>query len=199
MGFLLEKCSFAPLTKEVIAGCKPFSCGNADLDDFFQHAAPLYQEQLLTKSYCFMLQEDQSSLATMVCAFSLSNDSIRVDQLPNSRAKKVRQNIPHAKHMNRFPAVLIGRLGINVEFAHQGLGSELMDFIKSLVTDKSYKTGCRFLYVDAYNDEIPLKYYQKNDFQFMFSSEEQETLHYGTDKHSKLLTRIMFFDLDYFI
>ena len=39
MGFLLDKCSFSPLDEEVIAGCRPFSCGNADLDEFFQHDA----------------------------------------------------------------------------------------------------------------------------------------------------------------
>lgn len=33
MGFLLDKCSFSPLDEEVIAGCRPFSCGNADLDE----------------------------------------------------------------------------------------------------------------------------------------------------------------------
>ena len=47
MGFLLDKCSFSPLDEEVIAGCHPFSCGNADLDEFLQHDAPLYSRQML--------------------------------------------------------------------------------------------------------------------------------------------------------
>ena len=29
----MDKCSFSPLDEEVIAGCRPFSCGNADLDE----------------------------------------------------------------------------------------------------------------------------------------------------------------------
>ena len=60
MGFLLDKCSFSPLNEEVIAGCRPFSCGNADLDEFFRHDAPLYSKQMLGKSYCFRLDEDSS-------------------------------------------------------------------------------------------------------------------------------------------
>ena len=64
--------------------------------------------------------------------------------------------------MRRYPGVLIGRLGINVEFAHRSIGSELMEFIKSWFIDAGNKTGCRFLIVDAYNEEIPLGYYQKN-------------------------------------
>ena len=78
----MDKCSFSPLDEEVIAGCRPFSCGNADLDEFFQHDAPLYSKQMLGKSYCFRVDEDLSGI---VCAFTLSNDSIRVDKLTNRR------------------------------------------------------------------------------------------------------------------
>lgn len=67
----------------------------------------------------------------IVCMFTLSNDSIRVDVIPNSRGRKLSHDIPREKRMRRYPAVLIGRLGINVDFRHQGIGSELLDFIKS--------------------------------------------------------------------
>ena len=177
---------------KVIAECRPFSCGNADLDEFFQHDAPLYSRQMLGKSYCFRLDEDMS---VIVCAFTLSNDSIRVDMLPNSREKKVRKNIPRSKQMRRYPGVLIGRLGINVDFAHRGIGSELMEFIKSWFIDAGNKTGCRFLIVDAYNEEIPLGYYLKNGFTFLFSTESQEAENTGFDKDTRLRTRLMYFDL----
>lgn len=192
MGFLLEKCIFSPLDEVVISGCRPFSCGNSDLDEFFQHDAPLYSAQMLGKSYCFRLDEDPS---VIVCAFTLSNDSIRVDMLPNSREKKMQKNIPHSKQMRRYPGVLIGRLGINVDFAGRGLGTELMDFIKSWFIDAGNKTGCRFLIVDAYNEEKPLGYYQKNGFVFLFSTESQEAEYTGFDKDTKLRTRLMYFDL----
>lgn len=192
MGFLLDKCSFSPLDGEVIGKCRPFSCGNADLDDFFRQDAPLYSRQMLGKSYSFRLDEDPS---VIVCAFTLSNDSIRVDILPNSREKKVQKDIPRSKQMRRYPGVLIGRLGINVEFAHRGIGSELMEFIKSWFIDAGNKTGCRFLIVDAYNEEIPLGYYQKNGFTFLFSTESQEAENTGFDKDTKLRTRLMYFDL----
>lgn len=192
MGFLLEKCSFSTLDEDVIKVCHPFLCGNTDLDDFFQHDAPAYSKQMLGKSYCFRLDDNP---AIIVCAFTLSNDSIRVDILPNSRKKIVRKNIPHSKQMRRYPGVLIGRLGINKDFAHRGIGSELMEFIKSWFIDAGNKTGCRFLIVDAYNEEIPLRYYQKNNFKFLFSSESQEAENTGFNKNTKLRTRLMYFDL----
>ena len=91
MGFLLDKCSFSPLDGKVIAECRPFSCGNADLDEFFQHDAPLYSRQMLGKSYCFSLDEDMS---VIVCAFTLSNDSIRVDMLPTAGKRKCGRTYP---------------------------------------------------------------------------------------------------------
>lgn len=192
MGFLLDKCSFSALDETVIRSSIPFSCGNEDLNEFFCCDAPLYSKQLLGKSYCFRLDEDNS---VIVCAFTLSNDSIRVDILPNSREKKVQKDIPYSKQMRRYPGVLIGRLGINIEFKQRGIGSELMEFIKSWFLDAGNKTGCRFLIVDAYNDEIPLRYYQKNGFKFLFSTENQEAENTGWDKETKLRTRLMYFDL----
>ena len=33
---------------------------------------------------------------------------------------------------------------------------------------------CRYLVVDAYNEDVPVAFYKKNGFDFMFSTEEQE-------------------------
>lgn len=34
------------------------------------------------------------------------------------------------KRLKRYPGILIGRLAVNQEMAHQGLGTALMNFIK---------------------------------------------------------------------
>ena len=86
--------------------------------------------------------------------------------LPNSREKKVQRDIPRSKQMRRYPSVLIGRLGINVEFAHRGISSELMEFIKSWFIDAGNKTYCRFLIVDTYNKE---KIFPKRSERFLSS------------------------------
>ncbi len=192
--FLLDKCILVPLSEEILAKSHSFKCGNVDLDDFFQYDALLYKQQLLAKSYCFLL-DDLAEISTIVCAFTLSNDSLRTDLLPNNREKKVRKEIPHAKQMNRYPGVLIGRLAINTEFAHQGIGSELLEFIKSWFVDEENKTGCRFITVDAYNENIPLKFYEKNGFEYIFSNDEQEAEFKRLAKETKLKTKQMYFDL----
>lgn len=190
MGFLLAECSFHLLTRDILSACKPFSCGNADLDEFFMKDALLYTENLLGKTYCYLLNSDPSII---VCAFTVSNDSVRVDLLPNSRKKKINSAIPREKQMRRYPAVLIGRIGVNIGFSGQGIGTELMEILKIWFTEPDNKTGCRYLAVDSYNTEPTLNYYQKNGFNFMFSSEEQEAKNANLDLPLK--TRYMYYDL----
>lgn len=192
MRFLLDKCQLVKVDERILSACCPFTCGDDDLDDFFRNDAMRYKEELLGKTYCFVLDDEPTKI---VCMFTLSNDSVRVDVIPNNRGRKLAKDIPREKHMRRYPGVLIGRLGINVEFGHHGIGTELLDFIKSWFIDEENKTGCRFLIVDAYNKDIPLSFYQKNDFQFLFPSEQQEAENLGYDVSKSLHTRLMFYDL----
>lgn len=192
MGFLAEQCTFSVFNKEVLNSCSPFDCGHEDLNDFFANDSINYSKELLGKSYCFRLDEDSS---VVVCAFTISNDSIKANSLPNSRKKKVSKKIPRQKHFRSYPAVLIGRLGVSAKFKRLGIGRELMDFIKAWFIDSNNKTGCRFIVVDSYNEDEPLKYYSKNNFEFLFSTEEQEKEYSGLPKEDSLKTRLMYFDL----
>ena len=192
MGFLEANCTFSLLSQELLQSCNPFDCGHTDLNDFFANDSQNYSSQLLGKSYCFLLDANPKEI---VCAFTISNDSIKTNFLPNNRKKKVNKEIPRVKQFRSYPAVLIGRLGVSDKFKKNGIGRELMDFIKSWFVDPENKTGCRFVVVDSYNEEIPLAYYQRNDFEFLFSSEEQEKEYMGLPEDYELKTRLMYFDL----
>lgn len=192
MGFLSDNCTFKPLSKAILTSCSSFSCGNVDLDNFFTNKSIKYEEELLGKSYCFVLDD---SPCVIVCAFTISNDSIDTYILPNSRSKKVKNPIPHEKHMRRYPSVLIGKLGVNIHYSNKGIGTELMNFIKSWFVSPSNKTGCRYIIVDAYNNDKMLNYYINNGFEFLFSTERQEIEYVYKNENEKLNTRFMYFDL----
>jgi hypothetical protein len=70
-----------------------------------------------------------------------------------------------------------------------------MDFMKSWFIDSNNKTGCRFVVVDAYNEQSPTEYYKKTGFEFLFSTEEQEKEYTGLIDEDELSTRLMYFDL----
>ena len=192
MNFLADKCTFSVLDEEVIKTSSSFDCGHPDLNDFFSNDCVAWSKELLGKSYCFRVDSDPSVIA---CAFTVSNDSVKTNFLPNSRKKKLIKSIPRTKQFRSYPAVLIGRLGVNHAFKGVGIGGELMDFIKSWFIDSNNKTGCRFLVVDAYNEPRPLWYYRNNDFEFLFGTEEQEKKYMGLSDDDQLKTRLMYFDL----
>lgn len=186
---------FADLTRELLEKAEPFLCGNPDLDDFFFQDSFDYASSLFGKTYCFYITRGSS--IEIICAFTVSNASIFTNRLPNARKKKIGGEIPFVKRDLIYPAVLIGRLGVNAKYQHGGerIGSYLLDFIKFWFTEPNNKTGCRYLVVDAYNTEIPLTFYQKNGFKQLFSTEEQEKEYRNIKTSEPLSTRLMFFDL----
>jgi GNAT superfamily N-acetyltransferase len=191
---LLSECDLVRLTEEKLSTCKPFSCGEGDLDEFFAKDCLVNQRKLLGKTYLFCLKKQSD---TIVTAFSLSNDSIR---LTNRIADEYKEQFLddtdlRDKTLKRFPAVLIGRLGTNKDFAGRGYGTAIMDFIKVLFRTNN-RTGCRFLIVDALNRPDTLHYYEKNGFRYLIVDERLEAKYMGIGMgHLPLNTRLMYFDL----
>ena len=106
--------------------------------------------------------------------------------------RKLRENVPYPKRLiHNYPSVLIGRLAVSEKFQGNGIGSEILDFLKIWFSDSHNKTGCRFLAVDAYNIHSVLKFYEDNEFSFVFKSENEERaslqLHDGQPLHSRTM------------
>lgn len=190
MGFLSENCKLCRM--ETLADLGDFTCGDADLDDFFANDSFAYYQQLLGKTYLYKLRSLEEDT---IAAFTISNASIRVDDLPNARKKKIEHDIPYQKTCRNYPAVLIGRLGVNKKIHSKHVGSEIINFIKYWFVEPNNKTGCRFVLVDAYNNPFTIKFYESNSFKMMFSNEEQEKQYRRLKPDSSLNTRIMYFDL----
>lgn len=160
----------------------PFDCGDTDLNDYLLTSAKDYQKQLLAVTY-YMADSSETILF-----FSLSNDKITAFEGGGSFWRKVKSLFPHSKHRKDYPAVKIGRLGVNKKFQHneRNWGTFTLDYIKAWMVD-SNKTGCRFITVDAYPSAVP--FYLRNGFVFMGNTER---LRYETKTGE---TISMFFDL----
>jgi GNAT superfamily N-acetyltransferase len=184
---LQTDCELVPLSDTRLI--EEFDCGDDDLNDFFNHDAIKYQQQFLCQTYFFRHKET----GKIVCSFSLSAESIKTYLLPGSRRKKIKELIPHEKNLKSYPAILIGRLGVSGGFEGQGIGTQLMEFIKWFCLDQ-HRNLFRFILVDAYNNPAVLKYYQKNDFNFVFSTEQQERENFKNNIDT-LYTRQMFYDI----
>ena len=185
----LEKdCEMIILSEEHIIS--DFNCGNSDLNDFFNHDALEYKNQMLSRTYFFR----HKISGKVVCAFSFSASSIKTADLPGSRRKKVREYVPREKSLKSYPGILIGRLGVSTEFNGQGAGSQLIEVIKHFCLI-NFPDFVRYLLVDAYNEPAVIRFYQKNYFKTVFSTEEQEKQSYLQAPSESLQTRYMFYDM----
>ncbi len=149
------------------------------------------------KTYAFRLIDNPTEIVSI---FTLSNDSIRIKQLlpeDKDQIEYVTEN--GEKNLRRFPGVLIGRLGANQSIAGKGYGTAVMDFIKAWFRSNENKTGCRFIIVDAHNNQATIHYYKKNGFNFLYSEEINEAKSMGLNVKRPgtlpLNTRLMYFDL----
>jgi len=150
-----------------------FDCGDNDLNDFIRNDAWKYQQELLSVTYSFLNKNDE-----IAAFFSVSNDSLKDQDF--ERWNNLSRKLPNRKRRKDYPAVKIGRLGVNS--GYRGIGSEIIVFIKNWFTIEN-KSGCRFVLVDAYNKIDVLNFYEKNDFIFL------------TEKDKDKKTRLMYFDL----
>jgi len=131
-----------------------FDCGDTDLTDFFLKDAIPHKKELIGVTYFFY--DEPRKLA--VSFFTVSNDAVRTNSF--------KEDLPEGKRYSFYPAVKIGRFGVNKEFQGQSIGSQMMSYIKCFFVSTN-KTGCRFLTVDAYNKPEILKFYSKNGFTFL--------------------------------
>ena len=57
MAFLKDRCARYPLTPEIVSSCAPFSCGDKDLDEFFN--SDYYDYQRNGFNYMFSSEEQE--------------------------------------------------------------------------------------------------------------------------------------------
>lgn len=203
MNFLQDNCKSSVITADVLQACQQWTCGDTDMDEFFRQDVLDYAQFHMGKSFCFRLTNQPDKI---VCAFTLSTDSIRISTMPRSRRDKMWSITHHQKRLRRYPGILIGRLAVSEKFARKGIGSELLMIIKQMFLDPNLRAGCRFLIVDAKNEPDVIAFYEKNDFKILIPSELQEDLYIDPPKNDEerqdrehnprhLQTRLMYYDL----
>lgn len=155
---------------------KPFDCGDCDLNDFLLENSHGFTRGLVAVTY--IIENENKTIAF----FSVSNDKISATDFDSKNKFKniIQDNFPTCKKFRSYPAVKIGRFGIDIEFQNQKLGTEILDYIKVLFVSDN-RTGCVFLTVDAYSQS--LRFYANNDFKFL------------NEKDRTADTRLMYFDL----
>lgn len=145
-----------------------FSCGDNELDDFFQHEVKECVNRHYLSAYCAVLP----SSGKIVAAFTLMNDALMLiseteksDFIEDLKFEVEDDAIEFFNRQTSYPAVNIGHLGTIVEYQSKGIGTAIID----LVADTFYnlqQSGCQFLTVDALSNHRTIKFYQACGFSF---------------------------------
>lgn len=160
-----------------------FDCGDDDITNWLKEDALNYKKERMANTYLFLKE------TVVVAYFCISNDSLNDLGEVKGFTNKIwnrfhkRNSIPNPKRFRNYPAIKIGRIGVDSKYHKTGIAYELMDFIKgySLL---EHKPACRLLLLDAYNKERQISFYKKNDFGFVLDNDENDE------------KRLMYFDLE---
>ncbi len=159
---------------------KPFNCGDNDLNEFLFEKAKLYTKELLATT--FILENSTQTVAY----YSIFNDSLKVEEedfISKSALKrflKVLVSQPK-RHLKSFPALKIGRLGIDEKFKGKGLGRLIVNNLISETLELNQRQGCKLITVDAYRES--LVFYERLNFEYLTENDKEDE------------TRQMYFDL----
>jgi len=135
----LKKVKIIPSDKK--HDLRQFSCKIQDLNDFLIEESYKQKEVMLNVTYLALYDEK------IIGYFTLSSDSIKISNLLGDYKKKFKDKDVYYKV---FPAIKIGRFGIDKKFENKGLGKFLFHRIVENVFLMSKQIGIRFITIDSY-------------------------------------------------
>ena len=127
-----------------------FSCGQPDMDRFFEHYAGQNQFKLhLAVTYVAIIDGLIAGFATV------ATSSLERAAIPSARQRKRLPSYP-------LPVLRLARLGVDTRAKGLGLGKALLRYVLVLALDQRDRLGCVGVVADAKVDAIP--FYERLGF-----------------------------------
>ena len=144
-----------------------FSCGDDELDNFFQHEVEKCVKRCYLSAYCAFLNSEE-----IVAAFTLMNDALMIssqtekeDFIDDLKLEVDAEIIEFFNRQSSYPAINIGHLGTSVNYQSKGIGTAIIDLVADTFAEYR-QAGCQFITVDALNNPQTIRFYSSNGFSF---------------------------------
>lgn len=120
-----------------------------EIDHFFRNELKKYHDNKL--STVRFVKTDEKVIAY----FTVSMNAIEVNILP--RDEKV-----SGTSTKKYPAILLGRMGVDREFRKKGVGKSICKFCQGLADVISESVACRYIMLHTTQNKV--RFYQKIGF-----------------------------------
>lgn len=145
MNINIDNLSILQLVEE--SDVSSFVCSDKDLEEFLKEDAKQYFLEKIALTYLVYLDSN------IVGFFSLSMGCIQADSV-RSRMGIIETEI------QKFPVHLIARMATHENYQNNGIGRKMLMWAHAITFHLCKYTGCRFIKVDAKNNEKTVNFYQ---------------------------------------
>jgi GNAT superfamily N-acetyltransferase len=141
---------FVPIQKKY--NCGNFDCGNNELNQYLRKYAKQNDKKGIGKTYIAVKPSTAKSIGSY---YTISTSTIEFESLPEDTARKL-PSYP-------IPAILIGRLAVDLNCQGKGLGEELLVDALNRIVQIAEELGIYAVRVDAINERAK-QFYLKYEF-----------------------------------
>ena len=120
-----------------------------EIDSFFKNKRETYHKNNLSRIW--IVRENDIPVAY----FTTSMNSIEIDFLT------AREQVSDTT-TKRYPAVLIGRMGVDKKYRKNGIGKKVCNFCTGLSSFIGQKIACRYIILETTLNKVP--FYEKSGF-----------------------------------
>lgn len=128
-----------------------FDCGNGEVTRFLREKALQDHEKNLSRT--MVLVDETADPACVLGYHTLLMAQVRQEEIPDDRPR-IKRGIP---------VILLGQLGVDLEFQGRGFGETLLMDAQARVNEISRRTGVRAMMLDARNERLA-RWYESRDF-----------------------------------
>lgn len=154
-----------------------FECNIDELEKFLTEDALNQTNQSINRTFLWISKTNKILLSYItICVDAISLDSILKEEMQKAGIK-----------YKSLPALKICRMAVRKELTKKGIGKRMISFAINQAIKVHKESACRFITLDAKNDEKtpehlkPIRFYKKLEFEELKRRKKDNTIHLFLD------------------